>query len=188
MLAIVHLLGTYVANLFKSRRRIEAENLVLRHQLNIALRRRPPRFRLRGSDRALLVWMTPLAEPGRFGPSLRAECRAADRRATATAGGTMCRTRRSISSTQDRSSALHVSRHANIADSAKREHLRIPSLLMRHAADCSGVAKRPEPQAHPRFAIRWAFGRDGRHRKPTLIIPRYETWMSRSVGADVAVT
>jgi hypothetical protein len=27
MLAIVHLLGTYLANLFKSRRRLEAENL-----------------------------------------------------------------------------------------------------------------------------------------------------------------
>jgi hypothetical protein len=40
MLAIVHLLGTYVANLFKSRRRLEVENLFLRHQLNIALRRR----------------------------------------------------------------------------------------------------------------------------------------------------
>ena len=42
MLAIVHPLGTYVANLFKSRRRLEVENLYLRHQLNIALRRRPP--------------------------------------------------------------------------------------------------------------------------------------------------
>ena len=39
MLAIVYLLGTYVANLFKSRRRLEAENLFLRHQLNIVLRR-----------------------------------------------------------------------------------------------------------------------------------------------------
>jgi len=58
MLALVHLLGTYVANLFKSRRRLEAENLFLCHQLNIALRRRPTRVRLRGSDRALLVWMT----------------------------------------------------------------------------------------------------------------------------------
>jgi len=32
----------------------------LRHQLSIALRRAPPRLRLRGSDRALLVWMTRL--------------------------------------------------------------------------------------------------------------------------------
>jgi hypothetical protein len=60
MLAIFHLLGTYLANLSKSRCRLEAENLFLRHQLNIASRRQPPRLRLRGSDRALLVWMTRL--------------------------------------------------------------------------------------------------------------------------------
>jgi hypothetical protein len=47
-----------VISLFKSRRRLEAENLFLRHQLNIALRRAPRRLRLRGSDRALLAWMT----------------------------------------------------------------------------------------------------------------------------------
>src|ERR1700688_55550 len=58
MLAILHLLVMFVADLFKSRRRLEAENLFLRHQLNIALRRTPPRPRLPGSDRALLVWMT----------------------------------------------------------------------------------------------------------------------------------
>jgi transposase InsO family protein len=58
MLAMLHLLGTFVANLFKSRRRLEVENLFLRHQLNIALRRSPHRLRLRRSDRALLVWMT----------------------------------------------------------------------------------------------------------------------------------
>src|SRR5262245_7975690 len=60
MLAIVRVLTTCVANLFKSRRRLEAENLFLRHQLNIALRQRAPRLWLRGSDRALLVWMTRL--------------------------------------------------------------------------------------------------------------------------------
>jgi transposase InsO family protein len=59
MLAIVHLLGPLVANLFRSRRQLEVENLFLRHQLNIALRR-APRLRLHGSDRALLVWMTRL--------------------------------------------------------------------------------------------------------------------------------
>src|SRR4029453_16476229 len=58
MLAILHLLGTSVASLFKSRRRLEVENLFLRHQLNVALRRAPRHLRLRGSDRALLVWMT----------------------------------------------------------------------------------------------------------------------------------
>jgi hypothetical protein len=58
MLAILHLFGTSVANLFKSRRRLEVENLFLRHQLNIALRCASHRLQVRGSDRALLVWMT----------------------------------------------------------------------------------------------------------------------------------
>jgi putative transposase len=58
MLAILHLLATFVVNLFRSRRRLEIENLFLRHQLNIALRRVPRRLRLHGSDRALLVWIT----------------------------------------------------------------------------------------------------------------------------------
>jgi transposase InsO family protein len=58
MFAILHALGLFVADLFKSRSRLEAENLFLRHQLNIALRRAPPRLQLRGFDRALLVWMT----------------------------------------------------------------------------------------------------------------------------------
>jgi transposase InsO family protein len=66
MLEIIHLLGSYVADLFKSRHRLEIENLFLRHQLNIALRRAPQRIRLRGSDRALLVWMTRLW-PGLLG-------------------------------------------------------------------------------------------------------------------------
>jgi transposase InsO family protein len=58
MFAILHALVIFVADMFKSRRRLEAENLFLRHQLNIALRRAPPRLRLHDSDRALLVWMT----------------------------------------------------------------------------------------------------------------------------------
>src|SRR5438093_13202796 len=58
MLAFLQLLGRFVANLFRSRRRLEVENLFLRHQLNIALRGAPHPLRLRGSDRALLVWMT----------------------------------------------------------------------------------------------------------------------------------
>ena len=60
MFALLHSLGMFVVDLFKPRRRLEAENLFLRHQLSIALRRAPPRVRLRGSDRALLVWMTRL--------------------------------------------------------------------------------------------------------------------------------
>ena len=60
MFAILHALGMFVADQFKSRSRLEVENLFLRHQLAIALRRAPPRLRLRGSDRALLIWMTEL--------------------------------------------------------------------------------------------------------------------------------
>ena len=54
----LHALGMSVADLFKSRSRLEVENLLLRHQLSIALRQAPIRLRLRGSDRALLTWIT----------------------------------------------------------------------------------------------------------------------------------
>jgi hypothetical protein len=60
MLAVLYSLGMFLIDLFKSRRRLEAENLFLRHQLSIALRRAPPRLRLCGGDRALLVWLTRL--------------------------------------------------------------------------------------------------------------------------------
>jgi hypothetical protein len=60
MFALLHSIGMFVVDLFKSRRRLEAENLFLRHQLSIALRRAPPRLRLYGADRAMLVWMTRL--------------------------------------------------------------------------------------------------------------------------------
>ena len=60
MIALLHALGMFVADQFKSQSRLEAENLFLRHQLNIALRQAPPRLRLRGSDRTLLIWMTRL--------------------------------------------------------------------------------------------------------------------------------
>ena len=43
-----------------TQRQLEVENLFLRHQLNIALRRAPHRLYLRRSDRAFLVWMTGL--------------------------------------------------------------------------------------------------------------------------------
>jgi transposase InsO family protein len=56
----------FVTDLFKSRSQLEAENIFLRHQLNIALRHAPPRRRLRWFDRALLVWMTRLW-PGLIG-------------------------------------------------------------------------------------------------------------------------
>src|SRR2546430_10233705 len=60
MFALLHSLAMFVIDFFKSPRRLEAENLFLRHQLSIALRRAPSRLRLRGSDRALLIWMTRL--------------------------------------------------------------------------------------------------------------------------------
>jgi hypothetical protein len=58
MFALLHSLAMFVIDFFKSPRRLEAENLFLRHELSIALRRAPSDLRLRGSDRALLVWMT----------------------------------------------------------------------------------------------------------------------------------
>ena len=60
MLAILHAPGMFIADLFKSRSRLEAENLLLRHQLNLALRQAFSHPRLRGSDRALLVWVVRL--------------------------------------------------------------------------------------------------------------------------------
>ncbi len=60
MLAILCALLMFVADLFKSRSRLEAENLFLRHQLTLALGQKPRRIRLQGSDRALLVWMVRL--------------------------------------------------------------------------------------------------------------------------------
>jgi len=44
MFGIPHALGMFVVDLFKSRSRLEAENLFLSHQLAIALRRAPSRF------------------------------------------------------------------------------------------------------------------------------------------------
>jgi len=60
MFAILHALGMFVGDLFKSRNWLEADNFLLHHQLTIALRRAPPRLRLRGSDHALLLWTTRL--------------------------------------------------------------------------------------------------------------------------------
>src|SRR5262249_14322617 len=48
MFAVIHLLATFIADLFKPRRRLEVENLFLRHQ---PLRRAPQRVRFRAGDR-----------------------------------------------------------------------------------------------------------------------------------------
>ena len=42
---------------FKSRRRLEVEILVLRHQLNVLHRRAPRRLCMTWGDRALFVWL-----------------------------------------------------------------------------------------------------------------------------------
>jgi hypothetical protein len=42
MFALLHSLGMFGIDLFKPGRRLEVENLFLRHQLSIALRRAPP--------------------------------------------------------------------------------------------------------------------------------------------------
>ena len=60
MFAIRHALGKVLADLFKSRSRLEVEILFLRHQLNIVLRQAPHRRSLRNSDRAFIVWMSRL--------------------------------------------------------------------------------------------------------------------------------
>jgi hypothetical protein len=58
MLALLHLIGIFGANLFKPRRQLKIENLFLGHLLAIALRRVPHRPRLHGSDHALMAWLT----------------------------------------------------------------------------------------------------------------------------------
>jgi hypothetical protein len=55
MFWVLQAVAIVIVNLFKSRRRLEAENLLLRHQLNVALRQMPRRLRLHGSDRAMSV-------------------------------------------------------------------------------------------------------------------------------------
>jgi transposase InsO family protein len=62
MLAILRLIGSLLVDLLlRSQPQLEIENLLLRHQLNIVLRRAPRRrFQISRSDRALLVWLTEL--------------------------------------------------------------------------------------------------------------------------------
>jgi transposase InsO family protein len=60
MFTVLRAFAILDGNLFKSRQRLEAENLLLRHQLNVALRHAPARFRLRGVDRAILAGLVRL--------------------------------------------------------------------------------------------------------------------------------
>ena len=61
MFTVLRAFAILVGNLFKSRQRLEAENLLLRHQLNVALRQAPARLRLRGLDRAILAGLVRLS-------------------------------------------------------------------------------------------------------------------------------
>jgi hypothetical protein len=56
MIAIAFLFVRVLCDCFKSRR-LEAEILVLRHQLNVQQQRAPRRLHLRWADRALFLWL-----------------------------------------------------------------------------------------------------------------------------------
>jgi hypothetical protein len=57
MIAIAFLFVRVLCDCFKSRRRLEAEIPVLRHQLNVLHQRAPRRLHLRWADRALFIWL-----------------------------------------------------------------------------------------------------------------------------------
>jgi len=55
MIAIGLLFVRMLCDCFKSRRRLEAEILILRHQLNVLQQRMPRRVHLRWADRAVFI-------------------------------------------------------------------------------------------------------------------------------------
>ncbi len=57
MIAIGLLFVRLLSDCFKWRLRLEAEILVLRHQLNVLQQRAPRRLHLRWADRALFIWL-----------------------------------------------------------------------------------------------------------------------------------
>ena len=57
MFAIAFLFLRVLCDCFKSRRRLEVEVLVLRHQLNVLQQRAPPWLYLTWANRALFVWL-----------------------------------------------------------------------------------------------------------------------------------
>src|SRR5579872_4575715 len=57
MLGLLELLVYWLCSRVSSRRRLEAENLVLRHQANILRRRASKRLRLSNLDRLIFVWL-----------------------------------------------------------------------------------------------------------------------------------
>ena len=56
-MAIAFLFVRMLCDCFKSRRRLEAEILVLRHQLNVLQQRAPRRVQLHWASRALFIWL-----------------------------------------------------------------------------------------------------------------------------------
>src|SRR3974390_2433216 len=60
MFSVLWAVANLIADLFKSHRRLEVENLLLRLQLSVALRQAPARLRLRGIDRAILAGLVGL--------------------------------------------------------------------------------------------------------------------------------
>jgi hypothetical protein len=57
MIAIAFLFVRMLCDCFKPRQRLEAEILVLRHQLNVLRQRTPGRLHLGWADRALFIWL-----------------------------------------------------------------------------------------------------------------------------------
>jgi hypothetical protein len=62
MTDVLRLILAVLASLFKSRAELEAENLVLRQQINVLSRRMPKRPALTNIDRLLFVWGQRVAE------------------------------------------------------------------------------------------------------------------------------
>src|SRR2546428_10320314 len=57
MITINLLFARMLCSWFKPRQQLQAEILVLRHQLNVLRQRAPRRPHLRWADRALLIWL-----------------------------------------------------------------------------------------------------------------------------------
>src|SRR3979490_265015 len=64
-----------LASGFKARATLEAENLVLRQQVNVLRRRTPKRLHLNNTDRLLFVWLLSLVS---VGPWRGCDCQAGD--------------------------------------------------------------------------------------------------------------
>ena len=57
MIAHLTLLTSIFVSLLKSRGRLEAEVVLLQHQLNVLRRAAPPRLQLTSMDRLIFVWL-----------------------------------------------------------------------------------------------------------------------------------